>query len=127
MNNLLIAQSGGPTAAINATLAGTIQAALMNTKVDNIYGAINGILRVFKEKFIDLKEKVRKTDDFELLCQTPASVLASCRFLLDDWKENDTQYKRFIEIIHKHKSPILFISVEMIPWIRCVNYLSIRP
>lgn len=102
MNNLLIAQSGGPTAAINATLAGIMQAAQMNTKVDNIYGAINGIQGVFEEKFVDLKERIKNSNDFELLCQTPAAALGSCRFILDDWKEKEYRYKQFVEIVHRH-------------------------
>jgi 6-phosphofructokinase 1 len=103
MNNLLIAQSGGPTVAINATLAGIIQAALTNTKADHIYGAVNGIQGVFKEKFVDLKKEITDTNTAELLSQTPASALGSCRFLLDDWKKDDTQYKRFTEIVRKHE------------------------
>ena len=43
MRNLLVAQSGGPTAAINATLAGVFQGAIGSDKVDHIYGAVNGI------------------------------------------------------------------------------------
>lgn len=103
MKNLLIAQSGGPTAAINATLAGIIQAAQTNRKIDNIYGALNGIQGVLEEKFIDLKEKIKDTNAAVLLCQTPASALGSCRFILDDNMINKEQYKRFIEILHKHK------------------------
>ncbi|MDF2511376.1 MAG: hypothetical protein K0S04_1242 [Herbinix sp.] len=89
MNNLLIAQSGGPTVAINATLVGIIQAAQTNTKIDNIYGARNGIQGVFQENFIDLNEKIKNSDDAELLCQTPAAALGSCRFILEDYKNNN--------------------------------------
>jgi len=102
MNNLLIAQSGGPTVAINATLVGVIQAAQTNTKVDNIYGAINGIQGVLEEKFIDLKASLNDTNDMELLSQTPSSALGSCRFILSSWKENEEQYEIFIDIMHKH-------------------------
>ena len=103
MNNLLIAQSGGPTVAINATLVGVMQAAQTNTKVDNIYGAMNGIQGVFEEKFIDLKTNIKDTNDMELLSQTPSSALGSCRFILDDWKKNEEQYKIFIDIVRKHE------------------------
>lgn len=102
MKNLLIAQSGGPTAAINATLVGIIQAAQTNEKVDCIYGAINGIEGVLQEKFVDLKESLKNTLDLNLLTQTPASALGSCRFVLDDWTENEEQYKRFVDIARKH-------------------------
>lgn len=102
MNNLLIAQSGGPTVAINATLVGVIQAAQTNTNIDNIYGAMNGIQGILEEKFIDLKAHIKDTNDLELLGQTPSSALGSCRFILNSWKENEEQYIKFIDIARKH-------------------------
>lgn len=54
MRNLLVAQSGGPTAAINATVAGVVSCAVLSGKVDHIYGAVNGIEGVLAEKFLDL-------------------------------------------------------------------------
>ncbi|MDF2820945.1 MAG: hypothetical protein K0R15_1386 [Clostridiales bacterium] len=102
MNNILVAQSGGPTVAINATLAGVIQAAQTNSMIDNIYGAINGIQGVLEEKFIDLKKYIKDTNDLELLGQTPSSALGSCRFILKSWKEDEEQYKKFIDIARKY-------------------------
>ncbi|MDF2613766.1 MAG: hypothetical protein K0S71_1552 [Clostridia bacterium] len=102
MKNLLVAQSGGPTAAINATLAGIIQAAQTNINVNNIYGAVNGIQGVLEERFIELKESMSSTFDFNLLSQTPSSALGSCRFVLDAWQKNEEQYKSFINIMRKH-------------------------
>ena len=49
MKNLLVAQSGGPTSAINATLAGVVENALSSPSVDRIYGSINGIQGVLTE------------------------------------------------------------------------------
>jgi hypothetical protein len=54
MKNLLVAQSGGPTAAINATLAGIIKANQLNPLYDHVYGGINGIEGVLQERFVDL-------------------------------------------------------------------------
>ena len=54
MKNLLVAQSGGPTAAINATLAGVVECALSSGQTDKIYGAVNGIEGVLSQRFIDL-------------------------------------------------------------------------
>ena len=56
--NLLVAQSGGPTAAINATLAGVIRKATECSEIDKVYGACNGIQGVLEEKLVDLTEKV---------------------------------------------------------------------
>ena len=103
MNNLLIAQSGGPTAAINATLVGIFQAAQTSSKVDKIYGAKNGIQGVFDEKFIDMNEIIKDTGDMELLCQTPAAILGSCRFKLDNLHDNEDQYEILISIFQKYQ------------------------
>lgn len=102
MKNLLVAQSGGPTAAINATVAGVIIEALTSGQVDGIWGAVNGIKGVLEERFVDLREKIKGTDDLDLLCQTPAAALGSCRFKLKDSAVDDSQFARIVEIFHKH-------------------------
>lgn len=79
MKNLLVAQSGGPTSAINATIAGVIMEAHASDQVDTIYGAVNGIKGVLEERFVNLSEKVPGEDELEILCQTPAAALGSCR------------------------------------------------
>lgn len=101
MNNLLVAQSGGPTVAINATLVGVLQGAKTNIKVDKIYGAINGIQGILNENFIDLNRIIKNTDDMELLSNTPSSALGSCRFKLDDFHKNKEQYENIIKIFKK--------------------------
>ena len=75
MRNLLVAQSGGPTSAINATIAGVIMEAHASDQVDTIYGAVNGIKGVLEERFVNLSEKVPGEDELEILCQTPAAAL----------------------------------------------------
>ncbi|MDD3220283.1 MAG: 6-phosphofructokinase [Lachnospiraceae bacterium] len=103
MKNLMVAQSGGPTAAINATVAGVITAAYASSKVDGVYGAVNGIQGVLDEKFIDLREKIKSTDDLETLCQTPAAALGSCRLKLKDLDKDKAQFERIIEVFRKHE------------------------
>lgn len=111
MKNLLIAQSGGPTAAINASLAGVMEAAMLNEGVDGIYGAVNGIQGVFEEKIIDLKRTVKNTADIELLCQTPSSALGSCRYILVPHDKDEKQYEEFIRIMRKyHISYFIYIG-----------------
>ena len=80
MRNAIVGQSGGPTAAINATLAGVIKGSA--GKFKRLYGMKNGILGLFKKDFFDLTYLFGKD---ELLCSlslTPASALGSCRFKL---------------------------------------------
>lgn len=98
MKNILVAQSGGPTAAINATLAGVITCAYSSGETGKVLGSCNGIQGVLEERFIDLKEKVRNAEDMDLLCQTPAAALGSCRLKLTEEK----QYQQIISVLRKH-------------------------
>lgn len=102
MKNIMIAQSGGPTAAINATVAGVISVALSSGQVGGIYGAKNGIQGVLDETFIDLKEKIRSSQDLELLSLTPAAALGSCRLKLKDLKADEAQFEKIVRIFKKH-------------------------
>lgn len=102
MRNLLVAQSGGPTSAINATIAGVILEAYASDQVDTIYGAVNGIKGVLEERFVNLSEKVPGEDELEILCQTPAAALGSCRVKLKNPEEDDSQFQEIIRIFRKH-------------------------
>lgn len=103
MKNLLVAQSGGPTAAINATVAGVITAAMASGEVDEIWGAVNGIKGVLEERFVNLREQISNTQDLDVLCQTPAAALGSCRFKLKNIKEDSSQFEEIIRIFRKHE------------------------
>lgn len=81
VGNLLVAQSGGPTAVINASLAGIIQEAGRHECVEEIYGGLNGILGVLDEDLIDINEEKAKT--IEGLRHTPAAALGTCRYKID--------------------------------------------
>src|SRR5258707_6401725 len=85
VGNLLIAQSGGPTAVINASLAGVIQEAGRHEVIEEIYGGVNGIVGVLNEDLIDLNEE--KAKNIEGLKYTPAAALGTCRYKLD-FKKN---------------------------------------
>ena len=71
MGNLLVAQSGGPTAAINATIVGVLEMAKLSENIEKVYGAKYGIKGVLEEDLIDLDELKRSTKSLELLKQTP--------------------------------------------------------
>ncbi|GHV48595.1 pyrophosphate--fructose 6-phosphate 1-phosphotransferase [Clostridia bacterium] len=79
MKNLAVAQSGGPTAAINATLCGVIAEAAASGKIGRILGALHGIDGVIAGKFADLSGLAGNERDMKLLRQTPATALGSCR------------------------------------------------
>ena len=101
MKNLLVAQSGGPTAAINATLAGVIEQAMKEDVIDQVYGACYGIQGVLEQKFVNLTEKVDTKEKLEKLRRTPASALGSCRFKLKNIEEDDSQYQQIVDIFHE--------------------------
>ncbi|MGL6202622.1 MAG: 6-phosphofructokinase [Lachnospiraceae bacterium] len=100
--NIMVAQSGGPTAAINATVAGVISVALASEKVGKIYGARNGIQGVLDETFIDLRDKINNIRDLELLSQTPAAALGSCRLKLKDLKKDKSEFEQIVKNLKKH-------------------------
>lgn len=102
MNNLLVAQSGGPTAAINATIAGVMSCAFFTGKVDRVYGAVNGIQGVFNENFVDLRKIIKSSADLNLLCQTPSAALGSCRFKLGDLEKDQDQFEKIISVFRKY-------------------------
>lgn len=102
MKNLLVAQSGGPTSAINATLAGVVENALSSPSVDKIYGSINGIQGVLTENLVDLKTKITNVSELDLLCQTPASALGSCRVKLKDPAVCADEYETIISVLRKY-------------------------
>lgn len=87
MKHMLIAQSGGPSAAINATVAGVVERCLTSDKVDRIYGAVNGIKGVLNGNYVDLTEVLSSPEQLRLLCSTPAAALGSCRLKLNNADE----------------------------------------
>ena len=79
--NLLVAQSGGPTAVINASLAGVIQEAGRHEGIEEIYGGLNGILGILNEELIDINDEKSRT--IEGLKYTPGAALGTCRYKID--------------------------------------------
>lgn len=97
MGNIIIGQSGGPTAAINASLAGAYCEGVKypDTKV---YGMIGGIKGLLDGKYIDLSEYLKTEKDIEILKQTPSSALGSCRYKLPDMAEDKAVYEKLFDL-----------------------------
>lgn len=95
MKNCFVAQSGGPTAAINASLAGVIKGVLEHSDFDRIYGSLNGITGILEGRYLDLTDIFQKEETLHLLKRTPAMYLGSCRFKLPK-PEDDIQPYQFI-------------------------------
>lgn len=75
--NMLIAQSGGPTAVINQTLVGAVLAARKHECIKKVYGAKHGIQGILDENFINLGRE--SVSNLEKVAQTPSSALGSVR------------------------------------------------
>jgi len=99
MKNVLIAQSGGPTAAINATMAGVIDFANESKEVDKIYGGLNGIKGIIEGNLIEINHIFNYKENLDLLCQTPSSALGSCRYKL---KNDNAIYGQIIDVFKKY-------------------------
>ena len=82
--NAIVGQSGGPTAAINATLAGVIRGAMASEAIGTLYGMRNGIEGLQNERLLPLDPLFETEDARRLLEQTPAAALGSCRKKLPD-------------------------------------------
>ena len=91
-SNCMVAQSGGPTVAINASLAGVIDGVMRSGKYATCYGSINGILGILNENYLNLTEMIDDKEKLERLKVTPAMYLGSCRHKLPNYKDDDSPY-----------------------------------
>lgn len=104
MANCLVAQSGGPTTVINASLAGVVKANQLNPVYDIVYGGLNGIEGILQERLVDLTHM----PDMEnrILRQTPSSALGSCRYKLK--RDDETDYRKLVAVMDKFNIEIMF-------------------
>ncbi|MCJ7822791.1 MAG: 6-phosphofructokinase [Armatimonadetes bacterium] len=99
--NLLVGQSGGPTAVINASLAGVIEEAKRHSEIGELYGAVNGVQGLLDEEMVDLRAE--GDESIALLPNTPAAALGSCRRKL-----TDADYDRLLTVFKAHDIRYLF-------------------
>ncbi len=100
--NIAVAQSGGPTCAINASLLGVFRHATKYEEIGIVYGAVNGIEGLIYNQLVNLNEVIASDDDVELIRQTPSTVLGSCRFKLPDSEKDDSVYKTITKTLLDH-------------------------
>ncbi len=94
--NLLVAQSGGPTAVINASLAGVVTEALNCDCIEEIYGGLNGIEGILNERLVDLAEESQQT--VRGLRYTPSSALGTCRYKL----KSEQDFAKLLSVFEAH-------------------------
>jgi 6-phosphofructokinase len=104
VGNCLVAQSGGPTAVINASVAGVVTEALNHSCIEEVYGGLNGVLGILNEEFIDLAAESQQT--IRGLRYTPGAALGTCRYKLK--KQQD--FDRVLEVFKAHNIRYFFYA-----------------
>ena len=99
--NIIIGQSGGPTAVINSSLAGAIEAS-KDAGIKKIYGMHYGIEGFLNDNIIDLRKQVKNAQDVSLLKRTPSAFLGSCRYKLPKIEGNEEVYEKIFAILEKY-------------------------
>ena len=105
IGNAVVGQSGGPTAAINATLAGVIRGVLENVhdgSIKTLYGMRNGVEGLLEERLVNLNEVFDSEHKIELLENTPAAALGSCRKKLPDPAKDTEVFEKLLSIFKKY-------------------------
>ena len=98
--NVIVGQSGGPTAVINSSLVGVYKTA-KDRGAGKVYGMLHGVQGLLQEKYVDLSEHIRSDLDIELLKRTPSSFLGSCRYKLPEYTDKPEVYEKIFEILKK--------------------------
>ncbi|MDF1797426.1 MAG: 6-phosphofructokinase [Coxiellaceae bacterium] len=108
-NNIFYAQSGGPTAVINASACGVIETARRHSdKIGKVYAGQNGILGALNENLIDTS--LESAEAIAALKHTPASAFGTCRFKLKSIEQDRSQYERLIEVFKAHDIGTFFYN-----------------
>ena len=100
--NCLVAQSGGPTSVINASLAGVIAEALNHECIEEVYGGLNGVLGILNEQLVDLASETQQA--IRALRHTPGAALGTCRFKLKQQQDFD----RILKVFEAHNIRYFF-------------------
>ncbi|ERI90157.1 Phosphofructokinase [Clostridiales bacterium oral taxon 876 str. F0540] len=106
MNNCLVAQSGGPTAVINASFMGVLDEALECNSYDNIFAGINGIEGILNKNLINLSNI--PYENLKGLKYTPSSGLGSCRYKMKDYHSDNSEYEKLFKIFEEYNIKTFF-------------------
>ena len=107
MKNVIVGQSGGPTAVINSSVAGVYKKA-KELGVEHVYGMVYGIEGFLDENIIDLDDYLNNDDNYELLKRTPSAFLGSCRYKLPKFEDAKEVYERIFELLDKYEIDAFF-------------------
>ena len=99
--NAVVAQSGGPTAVINASLVGVIEEANKHPEIENIYGGLHAVAGIVRDEFIDLTNL--SSDTLELVAASPSSAIGTSRD-----KPNEEYCARIMKVLKKRNIRYFF-------------------
>lgn len=99
--NIVVGQSGGPTAVINASVAG-VYVAGKELGADKVYGMVNGIQGFLAEQLLDLDEYLAEEQGIELLKRTPAAFLGTCRYKLPAQAGHEDVYEKIFQVMEQY-------------------------
>ncbi len=98
--NVIVGQSGGPTAVINSSLAGVIKAS-WKEGIRRIYGMHYGIEGLLQEDIVDIEDYITSGQDLSLLKRTPSAFLGTCRYKLPPIEGHEDVYEKIFDILDK--------------------------
>ena len=100
--NIVVAQSGGPTSVINASLLGVFRQAMAEQAIDTVYGSLNGIEGIIRDHLVTLNDRLASEEAMALLRQTPSSALRSCRYKLPSAEKDPAVYEAIRRTLESH-------------------------
>lgn len=107
MKNIIVGQSGGPTAVINSSVAGVYKKA-KELGVEHVYGMVYGIEGFLDENIIDLDDYLNNEENYELLKRTPSAFLGSCRYKLPKFEDAKDIYEKIFDLLDKYEIDAFF-------------------
>ena len=107
MKNIIVGQSGGPTAVINSSVAGVYKKA-KELGVEHVYGMVYGIEGFLNENIIDLDDYLNNDENYELLKRTPSAFLGSCRYKLPKFEDAKDVYEKIFDLLDKYDIDAFF-------------------
>ena len=106
--NAFYAQSGGVTSVINASACGVIESSRKHKKyINKLYAGKNGILGALKQELIDTS--LESTKDVKNLKKTPGGIFGSCRYKLQDYKKDATDYETLVKVFDAYNLSLIHI------------------
>ena len=104
----VIGQSGGPSSVINSSAYGVIRTALDTPEITAVYGMAHGIKGILSDTLYDMSKE--DPEELALLQNTPSSELGSCRYKIKEPEEDETDYKKILEIFKKYNIRYFFYN-----------------